>query len=75
MAGYVRGSAAHLDKLLTIVLDNCNELNKRSEENSQNTDRILEAVAMMYRDFASRWAAMNANKKTEGEIVKPFEKI
>lgn len=64
MAGYVRGSAAHCNKLLEIILNNCNELNERSEENHKNTDAILEAVGLMYRDFASRWAAMNENRKT-----------
>ena len=64
MAGYVIGSAAHCNKLLEIILKNCDELNARSEENSKNTDQILDAVATLYRDFASRWAAMNENRKT-----------
>lgn len=67
MAGYVIGSAAHCNKLLEIILNNCNELNERSEENSKNTDKILEAVGMMYRDFASRLVAMNENMKKTGE--------
>lgn len=68
MAGYVRGSKAHLNKLVERITESCNNIKQRSPENEADVRRIMDDLTCIYLDYAQRWAIRNDNDNKDIDI-------